>query len=226
LRAVLEPLFLESRVDMYLAAHLHAYERSYPVLDGALCKGQERLPRRLHRPCAPIYITNGDAGEPALRYHSPPAKWTARRRPGLAGYGELTLHNVTHLQYRQLEALTGGVRDEFWITKSDDFEDGPLRIPEEDFLEAVFWLGFAIFVITLTCGLIRWIHADGLKRRDEALRNLRIELSVLSGTMPAVLGTAQEAESLVEDTAGSGTRNGIGSSNGTERAEHASQPQP
>jgi len=196
LRAVLEPLFVEHGVDAYFSAHLHAYERSYPVSTGALCPSETRNPRLLENPCAPIYVVNGDAGQPPLRYHTPPATWTAQRRPGSPSHGELTLHNTTHLQYRQL-ATSGIVRDEFWLVKQDDSLAQDVVVMEEPFLDAVFWLACATLAITVSCGFIRWVHGDGVKRRDEALRNLRVELSVLAEAVPKVLGSAHEAEGLV-----------------------------
>lgn len=207
LRLLLEPLFRKHHVDLYLSAHLHAYERTYPVFNNTLCKKERRMPRRLESPCASIYVVNGDAGQPLLEYHTPHAKWTAKRRPGKPGFGEMTVHNATHLHYQQLE-VSGEVRDDFWVVKEEDFswtdaegdEDHNPVLLEENFLEAVWWLSFVLAVITTTLGFIKWIHTDGLKRKDEAVRNLRIELSVLSGNIaPRVLGSAQESQHLVDD---------------------------
>ncbi|CAE8633700.1 unnamed protein product, partial [Polarella glacialis] len=41
LRAVLEPLLGRYKVDMYLSAHVHAYERTFAVLNGSLCASAE-----------------------------------------------------------------------------------------------------------------------------------------------------------------------------------------
>jgi len=208
LRRSLEPILLEHHVDLYLSAHLHAYERTYPVHNSSLCWARDVSAAREHGKaislesdnCAPVYLVNGDAGEPALRYNSPPARWSAQRHAGVPGYGDLLIHNATHLQYRQLEAASGAVRDEFWIVKGEVQSD----ILEEDFLEAITWLAFATAVVTGTMGFIRWSHGDGIKRRDEALRTLQTELAVLS-EIPGQLGAAHEVERLVGIPSNGGT---------------------
>lgn len=201
LRRVLEPLLQRHHVDLYLSAHLHAYERTSPVANGSLCPDTTvagepaALGDELDNACAPVYIVNGDAGTPPLEYETLPARWTARRHPGAPGHGELTLHNRTHLQYRQVGAAAGAMSDEFWLTKPEGGEEK--LSAEEDFLEAISWLAFATAVVTGTCSFVRWAHADGLKRRDEALHHLRVELAVLSGLPSKVLGSAREVEHLV-----------------------------
>merc|ERR1719296_580414 len=204
LRSQLEPLFRKHKVDLYLSAHVHAYERTYPVQNRSLCPYQPRkLMRMLRRPCATVYITNGDAGVPLLEYddNSLPALWTAQRHTGAAGFGELTIYNATHLQYRQLDE-SGAASDEFWLRHFRPWEDEG-EAGEENFLEAVGWLSFAIFILLSTMSFIRWAHSDGLRRRDEALRELRVELSVLSG-LPMKVGSGDEVRGLASESPGHG----------------------
>ncbi|CAJ1354062.1 unnamed protein product [Effrenium voratum] len=167
LRSVLEPLFVTYGVDLYLSAHVHAYERTFRVLNGSVCSPEDGAA------CGPVHIVNGDAGDPPLQYADLPARFTAQRHPGQAGYGELIL-NATKLEYQQTDALTGQTIDQLVLTK-----ELPLSpVGEENFLEAVGWLAFATAVATGTCGFVKWVHADGLKRRNEALRHLRAEIAV------------------------------------------------
>lgn len=194
LRALLEPLFRQYNVNLYMSAHVHAYERTFPVFNKALCPQSARKPMRmLRRPCAPVYVVNGAGGFPPLQYDENflPASWTAQRHAGTLGFGELTIHNATHLQYRQLEA-SGAVTDDFWLRQPRG-EDGSSEM-EENFLEAVTWLAFATGVLTGTVGFIRWAHGDGLRRHDEALRELRVEISVLSGVPCKVWSAAEHHE--------------------------------
>lgn len=185
LRAVLEPLLVKYSVDLYLASHVHAYERTFHVRNGSVCtaNGTET--------CGPVHILNGDAGDPPLKYADLPARFSAHRHPGQPGYGEITV-NATTLQYRQLDAV-GSVNDQLFMTKTVI----DLGAEEEYFLEAVGWLAFATALATGTCGFVKWVHADGLKRRNEAIRHLRTEIAVLSG-LP--IKAYHEAESLVGDS--------------------------
>jgi len=198
LRAILEPILVRHHVDLYLSAHLHAYERTMPVQSSRLCH-DSRTGDGTHfiQPCAPVFVVNGDAGTPALHYETLPAPWTAHRQPGMLSYGELNIHNGTHLQYRQMQASSASVSDEFWLIKRlGSVQTADL---EEDFLEAVSWMSFATAVVMVTILFIRWVHGDGLKRREEAHRNLQSEVAVLSGLPPRPLGAAaQESEQLVQ----------------------------
>eukprot|EP00435_Cladocopium_sp_Y103_P040297 s1325_g10.t4 len=189
LRSVLEPLLVKYKVDLYLSSHVNVYERTFRVLNGSVCTMDGTAA------CGPVHILNGDAGDPPLQYADLPARFTAQRHPGQPGYGELMV-NATTLQYRQLDALSGITTDQLLLTKT------VVELPaeEENFLEAVGWLAFATALATGTCGFVKWVHADGLKRRNEALRHLRTEIAVLSG-LP--IKASHEAEFLVSDAHGS-----------------------
>jgi len=191
LRSILEPLLVRYRVDLYLASHVHAYERTFRTLNGSVCKADETPDSS----CGPVNIVNGDSGEPSLQYEDMPARFTVKRHPGQPGYGELIVLNATAIEYRQLDATTGAVNDQFIMLKSSS-DDAELQ---ENFLEAVGWLAFATALVTFTCGFVKWVHADGLKRRDEALRHLRTEIAVLSGMPLKVAGSPVEAQHLVGD---------------------------
>eukprot|EP00439_Symbiodinium_sp_Y106_P038521 s2688_g4.t1 len=207
LRSILEPLLVRYRVDLYLASHVHAYERTFRTLNGSVCKADETPDSS----CGPVNIVNGDSGEPSLQklgfeeYEDMPARFTVKRHPGQPGYGELIVLNATAIEYRQLDATTGAVNDQFIMLKSSS-DDAELQEPlavlptlQENFLEAVGWLAFATALVTFTCGFVKWVHADGLKRRDEALRHLRTEIAVLSGMPLKVAGSPVEAQHLVGD---------------------------
>lgn len=186
LRAVLEPIFLAYHVDLYLSAHLHAYERTFPIrANGSFCPGGLPGTFIVEEPCAPVYVVNGEAGAPFLNYQSSPALWTAQRHPGSLGHGELTIHNSTHLQYRQV-AVSGATTDEFWLIRQ---RGHTIQVEElkESFLESIIWLGFALIVLTCMCGFVRWVHNEGLQQNDRALRRLRVELAVLAGMPGTVL---------------------------------------
>jgi hypothetical protein len=70
-------------LDLMFAGHVHAYERSFPVVDNAVAAGGS---------CAPVYVTIGDGGNReglAAAWKSPQPAWSAFRE---ASYGHGTLH--------------------------------------------------------------------------------------------------------------------------------------
>jgi len=185
-------LFKANAVDLYLSAHLNAYERTYPVFSRSICKADGSSNPGEQEHCT-VYVVNGDAGVPALEYEALPASWTAKRHWGTPGYGELVIHNATHLQYRQLEA-DHDVSDEFWLKKGT----GPREAQEENFIEAVGWAAFATAVVGVTMAFVTWAHNDGIKKHGQAIRDLRNELRVL-GVSDKIIGPEEEEEDLVND---------------------------
>ena len=89
MRAAMERLFYTSKVDLVLAGHVHAYERSLPVFDSRVL------------PEAPVYITIGDGGNReglASNYVNPTPAWSAYRL-AVYGHGIIDIKNATHLQW-------------------------------------------------------------------------------------------------------------------------------
>ncbi|WCJ32906.1 purple acid phosphatase 18 [Euphorbia peplus] len=81
-----EPLLNAAGVDIVLAGHVHAYERTERVKNGHL------------DPCGAVHITIGDGGNReglAQRYKDPQPDWSAFREASF-GHGELKLANSTH----------------------------------------------------------------------------------------------------------------------------------
>ena len=88
MRAAMERVFYDSKVDLVLAGHVHAYERSHPVFEGRVTPG------------APVYITIGDGGNReglAVSFEAAPV-WSAYRLAAF-GHGLIDIKNATHLQW-------------------------------------------------------------------------------------------------------------------------------
>ncbi|CAI0379900.1 unnamed protein product [Linum tenue] len=86
MKAAMEPLLYDAKVDLVLAGHVHAYERSKRVHNGN------------SDPCGPVYITIGDGGNKeglASKYIDPQPKWSAFREASF-GHGEIQIVNSTH----------------------------------------------------------------------------------------------------------------------------------
>ncbi|KAG2682229.1 hypothetical protein I3760_11G182600 [Carya illinoinensis] len=82
----MEPLLYAANVDMVLAGHVHAYERTKRVKTGRF------------DPCGTVHITIGDGGNReglAHRYVDPQPEWSVFREASF-GHGELKIMNSTH----------------------------------------------------------------------------------------------------------------------------------
>jgi hypothetical protein len=106
--ALMEPLLHQYGVDLLFAGHVHAYERSLPVLNNVPTPG------------AMTEINIGDGGNregPASSYYDQPA-WSAFREASF-GHGQLEIINSTHAHWawhRNQDAVkvTG---DDVWFVK-------------------------------------------------------------------------------------------------------------
>ncbi|CAN6452272.1 unnamed protein product [Victoria cruziana] len=106
--ASMEPLLYAANVDIVLAGHVHAYERSTRVNMGMVDH------------CGPVHITIGDGGNKeglAERYLNPKPEWSIFREASF-GHGELRIVNSTHAHWSwhrndDDEPLKS---DEVWIT--------------------------------------------------------------------------------------------------------------
>eukprot|EP00026_Physarum_polycephalum_P005057 Phypoly_transcript_05083.p1 GENE.Phypoly_transcript_05083~~Phypoly_transcript_05083.p1 ORF type:complete len:628 (-),score=48.63 Phypoly_transcript_05083:151-1800(-) len=113
-----EPLFAKYNVDMYIAGHMHMYERLYPISN---YNPQFYTDNIYLNPTAPTYIVNGAAGNDerhrsgAKGYNS---SLTAASDNTNYGFGKLMVHNATHLQHQFIRAENNTIGDEFWIVQS------------------------------------------------------------------------------------------------------------
>lgn len=109
----LEPLLKKYGVDLYLAGHLHNYERSFPTLNGT------RTESSYNKPNATVHVVVGMAGNiEGLTYswESPQPNWSARRLTAL-GYAKLHFLNASTMVFDYLYSANGTVADSFTITK-------------------------------------------------------------------------------------------------------------
>ena len=94
MRVNMERLLYDAQVDLVLAGHVHAYERTRPVYDGCVDS------------CGPVYLNLGDGGNREGAYVpwlTPQPRWSAFRQATF-GVGMLTLHNATHAWYEWTRA--------------------------------------------------------------------------------------------------------------------------
>lgn len=104
----MEPLLYAAGVDIVLAGHVHAYERSMRVYNGK------------PDPCGAVHITIGDGGNKeglAHRYKNPSPEWSVFREASF-GHGELKMVNATHAfwSWHRNDDDEPVKSDQVWIT--------------------------------------------------------------------------------------------------------------
>ena len=89
MREAMEPLLFKYGVDILLAGHVHAYERTHAVYNNAT------------NACGTVHLDLGDAGNREGAYFpwlEPQPSWSAFRESSF-GVGKLTIYNETHAHY-------------------------------------------------------------------------------------------------------------------------------
>lgn len=110
--AAYEDLFNQYGVDVFLSGHDHMYERTFPV--------RNRVPvKQYHRPGAPVYVVEGDAGtlESIFSMVEENVPWRAFAGTGReTGYGRIEA-NATAFTYSHVVSKSYEVTDTFTLTK-------------------------------------------------------------------------------------------------------------
>lgn len=99
MKASMEPLFKKHKVNIVIAGHVHAYERSYPVYQNNV------------EDDGIVYITIGDGGNyegHASTYLEQPA-WSAYRNGTQYGHAELTLVNEEKMMWKWYRNVDGAL---------------------------------------------------------------------------------------------------------------------
>jgi len=100
-------------VDLVLAGHVHAYERTAPIFNGTVD------PNELNNPKFPLYITNGAAGhyDGLDSLDSVLAPFSRAAIDTHYGWSRLTFHNCTHLTHEFVRSADGSVLDSATLFK-------------------------------------------------------------------------------------------------------------
>jgi hypothetical protein len=107
-----------NKVDIYIGAHEHSYERLFPVFQGKV-----DYPKENHtyvNPKYPVHLVLGAAGNQEYFdyfdevFYGP---WSAARSASY-GYGFIRVYNESHLHFTQLIAEGEGGSDDLWIVKN------------------------------------------------------------------------------------------------------------
>jgi len=108
MRDAMEALLYQHGVDLVVAGHVHAYERSVPTFRGR------------PDPCGPVFVNVGDGGNREgldFDYYQRP-EWSAYREPSY-GHGVLDLLNATHARLAWHRNQEGAEErgDEAWLER-------------------------------------------------------------------------------------------------------------
>jgi len=113
--AVMEPLLKEAGVDLFLAGHLHNYERSWPVFNGTVTA------KSYSNPTATVHAVVGMAGDVeglTDRWLQAP-DWRVVKDARL-GYALITFQNASYMNFEYVLAENGTVADSFVLTKGSE----------------------------------------------------------------------------------------------------------
>lgn len=119
MRRHLEAIFEKFGLDVYIASHVHRYERMSPILRNNTVASESDTAHSHVNPGAPLYILSGTGGN----NHGPddvattPQLWS-RFQTAASGFGVLTIFNKTHLLWEQYESATETRVDYVWVVKT------------------------------------------------------------------------------------------------------------
>ena len=111
---VIEPILLSNRVDLYLAGHLHNYERTWPV-----SRNGTVVAKSYSGAASTVHVVVGMAGcDEGLtdRWISPSPTWSAVRNATL-GYAKLRFTSATEMTFEYVESHSGIIMDSFTLSR-------------------------------------------------------------------------------------------------------------
>ena len=109
----IEPILAKNRVDLYLAGHLHNYERTWPTYNGVVAA------RSYTNVTATVHVVVGMAGcDEGLtgRFADPSPDWSATHSAQL-GWAKMHFASATEMTLSYVLSNTGEVFDTFTITR-------------------------------------------------------------------------------------------------------------
>ena len=119
LKGLMEDIFVQQKVDIFLQAHVHNYQRLSAIQYNETMTGPEDSLNVIKNPGATVYILEGAAGnEEGQDWVSPtPQLWSVVQRREI-GFGLLRVVNASHLYWEHRDSDTGAVLDYVWVEKA------------------------------------------------------------------------------------------------------------
>jgi hypothetical protein len=121
-RKYLEEILYKYKIDLFIGAHVHDYERHAAIYMNMTFPSEIDTPNSHHNPRAPIHIIEGIAGNRQLRepLTETPHDWV-RFMSLDYGYGVLKVLNTTHMYWEQINSETEEVIDTLMISKDEGY---------------------------------------------------------------------------------------------------------
>jgi hypothetical protein len=115
----LEELFDDHYIDLYMAGHMHYYNRMFPIARDTKYETQDRS--TYINAQSPVYVVSGAAGAANHTHSAIRMVRDTTSRPSVVysdvhGFSKLTVYNTTHLRLQQIQ-LDDTLEDEFWMIK-------------------------------------------------------------------------------------------------------------
>ncbi|UPL01111.1 hypothetical protein LCI18_012045 [Fusarium solani-melongenae] len=121
LREAFEKLFLKHKVDLYIAGHVHWYERLNPIRNCAVDEASiiDADTYKVNPGNSMVHLINGAAGniESHATTNMTKPNITAVRDLTSFGFSKLTIHNSTTLSWKFIKGEDGGVGDALTVLK-------------------------------------------------------------------------------------------------------------
>lgn len=124
MRNAFQSLFLEYSVDLYLAGHIHWYERMWPLTKSGKVDHSAVVDKNTYRAKTGslTHITNGMAGNieshSVLTSDEPVLNITNVLDQKNYGFSKLTIHSAKKLTWQMIQGKDGQVGDEVTLLKS------------------------------------------------------------------------------------------------------------
>ncbi|EWY82993.1 acid phosphatase [Fusarium oxysporum NRRL 32931] len=123
LREAFEKLLLKHKVDLYIAGHVHWYERLKPIRNCAVDTASVKSPNtyEVNPGYSMVHLINGAAGNieshSTINMSQPIPDITAHRNLTSFGFSKLTVYNATTLSWQFIQGHDGLVGDELTVLK-------------------------------------------------------------------------------------------------------------
>jgi len=109
MKAAYEDIFYKYKVDISFVGHIHAYERTTPMYQGAVV------------PDGVVTIINGNGGTKESDHHhnwvKPHPPWSVARFTHF-GIGVATVYNSSTLHWQMIRASDNSVSDDWWFVRN------------------------------------------------------------------------------------------------------------
>lgn len=119
LRTYIEDILYENKVDLYIGAHVHKYERNGVIYRNHTYPSEREDDHYVFNPSAPVHILTGIAGnDHGPNPLSPTPQLWSKVQGNQYGFGMLRVPNRTHLLWEHYDSTTRKVHDFLTIEKS------------------------------------------------------------------------------------------------------------